>query len=128
MPPLFDKTIHSGVHEKKIYFSPGVPPLQHITTWMMANTQIMRYFQNWGFWEEKVGRQGKGDQSVCNEPIDPPLGPWVHNMACSGENRFSKLKISKNDPYFSVFFQREFLQEHLRQITEIRVIFGNFEF
>ena len=67
----------------------------------------MRYFQNWVFLEEKAGRQEKGDKVS----IDPPRGPWVQNMACSGKNRFSKLKISKNDIYFSVLFPREFLQE-----------------
>ena len=75
-----------------------------MTPCMRVNLGNIRYFEKWGFLEEKVERQGKGDQNVCNEPIEPPLGPWVHSSACYEENNFSKLKISKNDPYLSVFF------------------------
>ena len=55
---------------------------------MWVNTEIIRYFQKWGDFEEKVERQGKGAQNVCNEPIQPPLGPWVHSSACYEENHF----------------------------------------
>ena len=78
---------------------------------MTVNTGIIRYFEKWGDFEERVERQGKGAQNVCNEPIEPPLGPWVHSIACYGENHFSKLKISKNNTYFTVFLRGEFLQE-----------------
>ena len=54
-----------------------------------------------GFFEEKVGRQGKGAQNVWNEPIDAPPNSWVPNMTCLAENRFSKLNIFENDPYFA---------------------------
>ena len=40
---------------------------------MSVNTGIIRYFEKWGDFEEKVGRQGKVAQNVCNEPIDPCL-------------------------------------------------------
>ena len=71
---------------------------------MKANTRNNRYFEKWGDLEEKVERQGKGDQNVWNEPNDAPLSPWVHNMACRAENPFSNLKIFKNVPYFAHVF------------------------
>ena len=73
---------------------------------MSVNTGIIRYFEKWGDFEEKVGRQGKGAQNVCNEPIDPCLEPWVHPFACLGENRFSKLQFLKNHPYLTSFWKR----------------------
>ena len=42
---------------------------------MSANTENISYFEKWGDFEEKVERQGKGDQNVCNEPIDALLSP-----------------------------------------------------
>ena len=49
---------------------------------MRANTGIIRYFEKWRDFEEKVERQGKDDQNVWNEPIDTPLSPWVRSIAC----------------------------------------------
>ena len=49
---------------------------------MRANTRNIRYFEKWGDFQEKVERQGKGDQNVWNEPIDAPLSPWVRSIAC----------------------------------------------
>ena len=66
-----------------------------MTPCMRVNLGNIRYFGPRGDLEEKVERQGKGDQNVCNEPIESPLGPWVHSIACYGENHFSKLKIPK---------------------------------
>ena len=64
-----------------------------------------------GFFEEKVGRQGKGAQNVWNEPIDAPPNSWVPNMTCLAENRFSKLNIFENDPYFKLFFELESFEQ-----------------
>ena len=53
-----------------------------MTPYMRVNLGNIRYFGPRGILEEMVERQGKGDQNVWNEPIDAPLSPWVHNMAC----------------------------------------------
>ena len=71
---------------------------------MSVNLGNIRYFGPRGDLEEKVERQGKGDQNVWNEPND---APWVHNMACWAEIPFSNLNIFKNDPYFTLFLQGE---------------------
>ena len=47
-----------------------------------GKTQKNRYFGLRGGLEEKVERQGKGDQNVWNEHIDAPLSPWVRDIAC----------------------------------------------
>ena len=72
---------------------------------MKANTGNIRYFEKWGDLEEKVERQGKGDQNVWNELNDAPLSRWVHTMACWAEISFSKLNIFENVPYFKLFLQ-----------------------
>ena len=59
-----------------------------------------------GVFQERVERQGKGNQNAWNEPIDPCQKPWVQHCACSRENRFSKLKIFQNHPYLTLFWQR----------------------
>ena len=66
---------------------------------MKANTGIIRYFEKWGDFEEKVKRQGKDDQNVWNEPIDAPLSSWVRSIAFWEEIPFSKLNIFKNDTF-----------------------------
>ena len=75
MPPFFWKHNTSRKSQKYIQFFPGGPPHQHFTSRMWANTGKIRYFEKWGDFEEKVERQGKGDQIVCNEPIDAHLSP-----------------------------------------------------
>ena len=55
-----------------------------------------------GEFEEKVERQGKGDQNVWNEPNDTPPSPWVYSMACWVEIPFSKLEILENDTHFAL--------------------------
>ena len=75
---------------------------------MKANTGNIRYFEKWGDLEEKVERQGKGDQNVWNELNHAPLNPWVRSIACWEEIPFSKLNILKNDAYLTLFFLREF--------------------
>ena len=54
--------------KKIMYFSSGGPPPWHNTPSICVNTEIIRYFVRWGDFEEKVGRQGKVYQNVCNEP------------------------------------------------------------
>ena len=112
MPPFFWKHNTLRGSRKLIFLSLAVPPHQHITPWMWVNTGIIRYFEKWGDFEEKVERQGKGDQNVWNEPIGAPLSPWVHNMACWAEIPFSNLNIFKNHPYFRLFPQRESFQQN----------------
>ena len=76
--PFFWKDNTSRGFEKIIHFSPGGPSPWHIAPSISVNTGIIRYFARWGDFEEKVGRQGKGDQNVCNEPNYSqkiPLGP-----------------------------------------------------
>ena len=92
---------------------------------MWVNIGKNRYFEKWGDFEEKVERRGKGDQIVCNEPIDAYLSPSDSSIACRVKIRLSKLKISKNHPYFSVFSQGEVL---VKKISKIRVNFEKFEF
>ena len=60
----------------------------------------------WGFLEETLERQGKGDQNLGNEPNNLALEPWVHYFTCWGENHVSKLKISKYVPYLTYFYKR----------------------
>ena len=122
--PFFWKDGTSTGSWKNNYFSPGVPLWQHMTPWMRANTGIIRYFEKWGDFEEKVERQGKDDQNVWNEPIDAPLSPWVRSIACWEEIPFSKLNIFKNYPYFKLFRLGECPPW---KWGEIRVIFENFE-
>ena len=75
---------------------------------MLLNTEIIRYFQKWGIFEEKVERQGKGAQNVWNEPIEPLLGPWVHRITSLEENHFSKLKNFEKHPYLTLFSEGSF--------------------
>ena len=72
-----------------------------MTLYMRVNLGNIRYFGLRGILEEMVERQGKGDQNVCNQPIEPPLGPWVHSSSCYEENHFSKLKKSQNDHFLT---------------------------
>ena len=75
---------------------------------------------------EKVERQGKGDQNVYNQPIDPHLRPQVQNMSCCREIRLSKFKIWKNDPYFSAFLQRASLPSNLGYFWKFWILKNEF--
>ena len=125
MPPFFWKDNTLRRSPGKIYFSPGVPPWPHMTPCRRVNLGNIRYFEARGLFEEKLERQGKGNQNVWNEPNDAPLSPWVFNMACWAEIPFSNLKNFENHPYFKSFLQGEFFQQKRRKI---RVIFEIFEF
>ena len=72
---------------------------------MWVNTGNIRYFEKWSDFEEKVERQGKGDQNVCNEHNDAPLSPWVRNS------------------FVQVTGMREFISTRLN--TEIRAHWGH---
>ena len=67
---------------------------------MTVNTGNIRYFEDWGFLEEKVERQGTGGQNVWNEPIDVPLNPWIPIITCLAEKSFPKVNIFQNYRYF----------------------------
>ena len=82
MPTFFRKDDTLRGSQKNIYFSSGVPPWQHVTPYLRVNLGNIRDFEKWGDFEEKVERQGKGDQNVWNELNDAHLSPWAHNMAC----------------------------------------------
>ena len=97
-PLFFWKHDTSRKSQKFIHFSPGGPRHQHFTPWMWANTGNIRYFEKWSDFEEKVERQGKGDQSVCNEHNYAHISPWVLSIACRVTIRVPKLEIFKNDP------------------------------
>ena len=73
MPPFFLKEQYVEVVSKFFHFSPGGHPHQHFTPRMRANTGKIRYFEKWRDFEEKVERQGKDYQIVCNEPINAHL-------------------------------------------------------
>ena len=53
-----------------------------MTPYMRVDLGNIRYFGPTGFWEEKVERQGKGDQNVWNEPNDASPSPRLCNLAC----------------------------------------------
>ena len=60
----------------KIYsFFPWRSPSSTFYLSNVGKYRKIRYFEKWGDFEEKVERQGKGDQIVCNEPIDAHLSP-----------------------------------------------------
>ena len=92
---------------------------------MWVNTEIIRYFQKWGDFEEKVERQRKGAQNVCNEPIEPPLGPWVHSSACYEEKSLFKTQNFQKRHIFYCISTRGIPSG---KMTSNKVIFGNFEF
>ena len=102
-PFFFGKDMRPMGKFWKNNFSPGGPPHQHSTLWTSRYWQKSGDFQIWGFWEERVGRQGKGAQNLRNEPNDLPQNSWVPIMSCLGEIRFSKFKILKNHPYLTLF-------------------------
>ena len=71
---------------------------------MSVNTEIIRYFARWGLFEEKVGRQGKGDQNVCNEPNYSEkivLGPYHCLLR---RNSFFKTQNFQKTPLFDLIF------------------------
>ena len=55
--------------------------------------------------EEKVGRQGKGDQNVCNEPINAPIFCFVPTITCLGHIRLSKHQYGQKNDTFPPIFQ-----------------------
>ena len=99
---------------KNINFSTGVPPWQHMTPWMRANTGNIRYFEKWGDFEEKVERQGKGDQNVWRTHwcSSKPLGSQ-HGLL--RRNSSFKSQIFLKWPLFHVIFTRRILLTKMRQ-------------
>ena len=67
--PFFLKRLYIEVVQKNYSFFPWRSiPLTYHPPQISVNTGIIRYFARWGFLEEKVERQGKVAQIVCNEP------------------------------------------------------------
>ena len=76
---------------------------------MTKNTDLFAFWRHWGIIFKKVERQGKGAQNLCIEPNNLPPNFWVPGMTLKEETRLSKLKISQNYPYFTLFYLKEFL-------------------
>ena len=76
--PFFLKRQYiEGLQKNYLFFPWRSPPL---TYYPLNKCKYRNYslFCEMGDFEEKVGRQGKGDQNVCNEPNYSqkiPLGP-----------------------------------------------------
>ena len=69
-PNNFPKTVGIiGVPKPVIHRNPYPPALR--------NSVTSPYFEKWRHLWEKIERQAKGDQNVCNEPNDAPLNSWV---------------------------------------------------
>ena len=123
--PFFWKDNTSSCSRKFIYFIPGGPPREDGPPRTLANTGFFHFFKTWGFFGEKVERQGKGPKNVWNYLNNLSLKPWVHVIYHWAEIHISKLKILKNHHYLANLLV--WGESHLFYLL-IMVIFQNFEF
>ena len=108
VPLFFGKDISPLGCLGKFNFSPGGPPLSHMTPQNTPFWQFFRYFQIRGVLEEKLGRQEKDTQNACNEPNFPPPELWAPNITCWKEIRVSKSEIVEIPVFLNISLEGDF--------------------